>query len=1028
MCRTCLNEDGMMHSVFSKENQIQRNQSYADMLMACASVQVNADDGLPKFICEQCMKQLIVAFYFKEQSEQSYATLRELTKNPSIEFIKEEAPEAYTDITSVIQVDLKCTNVQQQYVRQVSSANGEVKDETNSEEFKLSKEFLSDDIVLDYDMVNDIDAECTETITGDIGDNNDELFRVKPQQIKPNYSQFKRIKLPGRTTNTGGNKRGDAAHVCPYCEHKFKDKQEFRRHKRTHILSYRCELCDKQFRSAHGLNYHTKIHQGIKNFVCPFEECSRRFTLKQALNKHLSVHTQEKNHLCSLCGKAYGTYDALHYHIRTHKGERPYLCMHCELTLAQLSDRDFNPEKYVKELSQQCVGGQELQRRRKQIQYQAEKTSGTLKKNVYENYMQFIDTAKEISHLESEMYQLSHLLSEQRVLLSNLAETALLADETPAVEVDGGSEQPDMSEEQDRENKRRKLTAILEKVEGCTSLLDVPQRTLVYHDDLVELDPVDNTRIQNVHGYLLSDSFMLAPWLPDRHGPVRYKFQVLYELGSLAVVNVRDLGPIKHAFKILAFPDTRVFQCSSSTSKKDWLQYFDATKKARLTQDTLKRETATERSPSRAVSVDSPSYTNPFEEQSSDEELLIQHPEWFVEVAEDLDVYVAQRHFEDALALLTRAQDYMQQREAGDSVLQDIRCKVAVRHCVLTETLMRELAVGPDKSLRAARRAVRLLNQLGRSAQACQLFLQLCSSILKTQCKRVKRDGSTGVYVKHLSTVVFTNMCHMAEEFLRAFPESPSCAAAFVVWAGGELNILTSHLIKQVFMPQSSLSTLTDCVVLVRIQCERLCEYGIDLCYQLDGALRSPLSRTLRDTRDKLTDAVKLRAADDKWRPTNLGSRQKMTRLLQEYQELGIRLDEYVTGDCWLQLTANTLAFIKLYLSVTEDCLRLHTPELLSTVDETLYEVFKAQLRHVQTSVSSENTLASQQTEVRQLMIRNGMFLLGTLLPFVEDKYSTAIGFPCASLNKLHSEYAALEQGQAPAARSVTKYSTTEYI
>lgn len=65
------------------------------------------------------------------------------------------------------------------------------------------------------------------------------------------------------------------------------------------------------------------------------------------------------------------------------------------------------------------------------------------------------------------MYQLSHLLSEQRTLLSSLAETALLADETPTVEIDGSSEQPDMSEEQERDNKRRKLMAILEKVEGC---------------------------------------------------------------------------------------------------------------------------------------------------------------------------------------------------------------------------------------------------------------------------------------------------------------------------------------------------------------------------------------------------------------------------------------------------------------------------------------------------------------------------------------------------------------------------------
>lgn len=43
------------------------------------------------------------------------------------------------------------------------------------------------------------------------------------------------------------------------------------------------------------------------------------------------------------------------------------------------------------------------------------------------------------------------------------------------------------------------------------------------------------------------------------------------------------------------------------------------------------------------------------------------------------------------------------------------------RHVYLTEVLMKELEVNPDKSLqgglRAARRAVRLLNQLGRSTQ-----------------------------------------------------------------------------------------------------------------------------------------------------------------------------------------------------------------------------------------------------------------------------------------------------------------------
>lgn len=46
---------------------------------------------------------------------------------------------------------------------------------------------------------------------------------------------------------------------------------------------------------------------------------------------------------------------------------------------------------------------------------------------------------------------------------------------------------------------------------------------------------------------------------------------------------------------------------------------------------------------------------------------------------------------------------------------------------------------------------------------------------------------------------------------------------AYVVWSSAELSSFTTHFIKQSFMPQTSLSTLTKCVILVRSQCERVC-------------------------------------------------------------------------------------------------------------------------------------------------------------------------------------------------------------
>lgn len=51
----------------------------------------------------------------------------------------------------------------------------------------------------------------------------------------------------------------------------------------------------------------------------------------------------------------------------------------------------------VRDLSAKCDTDAELQDHRKRIQTLSEETAVSLKKNVYKNYMQFIETSKEIS-------------------------------------------------------------------------------------------------------------------------------------------------------------------------------------------------------------------------------------------------------------------------------------------------------------------------------------------------------------------------------------------------------------------------------------------------------------------------------------------------------------------------------------------------------------------------------------------------------------------------------------------------------
>lgn len=111
------------------------------------------------------------------------------------------------------------------------------------------------------------------------------------------------------------------------------------------------------------------------------------------------------------------------------------------------------------------------------------------------------------------MYQLSHLLSEQKSLLNALSTTSILEDTSHLnVERENKKNEKDLEEEN-----KQKLASILEKVEGCKELLEVPGRTFLYEGDLLEIDPIENTAIKTVHVYLFTDGFMITNRNPNRY-------------------------------------------------------------------------------------------------------------------------------------------------------------------------------------------------------------------------------------------------------------------------------------------------------------------------------------------------------------------------------------------------------------------------------------------------------------------------------------------------------------------------------
>ncbi|XP_078463865.1 exocyst complex component 8 isoform X2 [Lampetra planeri] len=681
----------------------------------------------------------------------------------------------------------------------------------------------------------------------------------------------------------------------------------------------------------------------------------------------------------------------------------------------QLIVPNFDPQEYVKALSQQSDADRDLQEHRQRIQNLADETALNLKKNVYKNYHQFIETAKEISYLESEMYQLSHILTEQKTIMESITQLLLSTDKEEAAK-----EKPTAFPKETEEVKQRTLTTLLEKVEGCKDIMETPGRYLVYNGDLVEYDAETMSQIQRVHAFLMNDCLLIATWLPNRRGAVRYRYHSLYQLGDLAIINVKDNGPMKDMFKVMKYPDCRIFQAENIKIKKEWLDILDETKKSKAASDKLKKE---EERPMSPKTPDSPA--NPFEvdepaESPTQEEAVNLSLEWIQELPEDLDVCIAQRDFEGAVDLLDKLKAYLKDKPTTLPVKQ-LRAKVEERVKQLTDVLVFELS--PDRSLRggprATRRAVCQLIRLGQSTKACELFLKNREAAVHTATRQLRIEGSTLLYINKLCNVFFTSLLDTAREFERDFAADSGCYSSFVVWSRSAMKMFAGAFCKQVFDSKESLSTVAECVAVAKRHCEKLSEIGLDLTFTLQSLLFKDMKAALQSYKDIIIEATKHRNSEEMWRQMNLMTPQALQKLKDEMMSSGIsNFSQYTGQDCWVNLSYTIVAFTKQLLSFLEDGLKLYMAELHMVLVDGLIEIILVAVQHVDYSLRCE-----QDPEKKKFIRHNASFLLETILPRIEHRFEETVGLPAKQLLELHKEMLKL-----PSFQNVNPSSTTSDV
>lgn len=679
-----------------------------------------------------------------------------------------------------------------------------------------------------------------------------------------------------------------------------------------------------------------------------------------------------------------------------------------DVNMEKFAIPEFSPDRYVKELAKSCVGGEELHQQKEKIQTLADETANALKKNVYENYMQFIETATEISHLEAEMYKLSHLLSEQRTMLTALSNASILGlDNTISRE---SLDDRDFETERAEEQRVNKLNLISEKIENCMNLQDVPDRVLLHEGDLLEIDAEENTPLQRMHGYLFNDCFMLTSWITNRRGPMRYKFQTCYPLSILAAVNVRDLGNVKQAFKILVQSDARVFQCNNVTSKKDWLDKFDMAKRSNIEKENLKSKMREVPEKSKLV-MESPSLS--IEDIESPQHPPL--PDWLSDIIEELDVLIVERHFQKSYELMMSSQNALKKEYSEHPDKPDLLKKIEEKQKALIKVLLKELDINhnwsPRGGLRLNRTPVAILNKFNMTSQACELFLNICSQTICVHINGVQLEGTINTYVNQIGEVFFCSLSDALTEFIVLFPKNK--ISAFVVWAGTQLRLLMNQIIKQIFIPESPLDCILECTQSMRDQCLLFCEFGLDLQFQLNSSLRSPIIKALKEFKDTTVGLMKAKVSEDSWTPTNMHTKAGVNKFLTQMEKLGLVLAKYIINEVWVDLSGSTIWFVQSVLTVQQIGLKLVTNDMMDTLDECIHGIFNSRLM---LSLGNDTSYAQ----------KNFKFILDTVLPLMLRSYRDEVGYDNEKLVALAKKFGV--SGPPKKTTNITKYTSNEYL
>ncbi|CAF1489432.1 unnamed protein product [Rotaria sordida] len=715
---------------------------------------------------------------------------------------------------------------------------------------------------------------------------------------------------------------------------------------------------------------------------------------------------------------------------------------------ARFLEPKFEPESFVQSIASKSIGSTDLMNMKRRMHLISSETKTELKQNVYRNHTKFIETAKEVSSLESEVYQLHSLLADEKQLLNTVKEL---------LNVENKTDSNDTSDNDFWET-------LLHHCQSLGLVASNSERRLIHSGKLLEVKLENiSTKNQNkgnthtklpasfvthqCYGLLFTDCFIIAKSSNIRTATAYDVDQVLklhqtstgisndrntdqhkhIQPSAIQIINVKD-DVIRNSFSIKHNLETLTMMCDNAQSKKHWLEMFESALYPRQRRGSLLYTDSGFLSSSAAPSSSSSSASNRSTVQQQQQQQIFEEEfyseDWITNTQENLIILLAERNFDEALALILRARKYAQEflvqhsQQAVpfvDEYIKSVRMKEQ-ELCKLIEKEIQNICERGCSTnlLKHYYHHIQTLKQLGHVPKACDLFITIQLSLMKSTLKQTKLEELNVVFVENFANTFFTRLVDSYYEFVQIFKDQRSTFTKFIVWMSSEIEKLITILHNQQYISTKNFNFTMKNIDILLTKANEFSSKLIDVKFMFEEQLEQLLIQIISTQKDVIIDTLRQRHRDEKWIPITLPSHERVEQLYFEFHELGLDSQKFlqpfiaINNDIiQIHLAPSTLQFAKAYLTFSRDLFKIHYSLINQTIVEALVELIKLHLKYYERALQKlQNT---NERQLKLFIMKNVEFSINHLFHHVDTLYRPKIGHSVKYFTKVYEKMSKLK-------------------